>query len=195
MGIKQVFRGYEGGAEDQDSWFSFCPRCSTRLAARQVGGRPRPACPECGFVQFRNPVPGVVVVIEQDGQVLLGQRAGGFGRGKWGLPQGFVEFDEDFLTAAIREVQEETGLEVKIQAILNVVSNMLSPRLHTLAIVLQARVVHGEPRAGDDMESLAWFPIAGPLPEMAFDADEFIIRRIQNADHGERLPVDPDFAN
>jgi ADP-ribose pyrophosphatase YjhB (NUDIX family) len=194
MSVKQVFRVYESEEEDRGLWFSFCPRCSTRLAVRPIGGRQRPACSECGFVQFQNPVPGVVIVIEEDGQVLLGQRAGGFGRGKWGLPQGFIEFDEDFLTAAIREVQEETGLVVEIQAILNVVSNMLSPRLHTLAVVLQARVVHGEPRAGDDLKTLAWFPIAGPLPEMAFEADEFIIRRIQSAGQGERLPVDPDFA-
>ena len=45
------------------------------------------------------------------------------------------------LTAAIREVKEETGLDVEIRSILSVVSNFLSPRLHTLAIVLLARAV------------------------------------------------------
>ena len=121
------------------------------------------------FVQFRNPSPGVVVLIEKDGQVLLGRRSGNYGAKKWGLPQGFIEFDEDFLTAAIREVKEEAGLDVEIRSIISVVSNFLSPRLHTLAIVLLARVVGGELCAADDLEAVAWFslcqfsPGTGPL--------------------------------
>lgn len=82
--------------------------------------------------------------------------------GKWRLPQGYVEFDEDFLSAAIREVKEETGLDVEIRSILNVVSNALSPRLHTLAIILLAGIRAGEPRPGDDLETLEWFPPASP---------------------------------
>jgi ADP-ribose pyrophosphatase YjhB (NUDIX family) len=174
--------------------FKHCPFCGTRLSLKEQGDKPRPTCPGCGFIQFRNPAPGVVVVIEQDGCVLLGKRAGGFGAGKWGLPQGYIEFDEDFLTAAIREVKEETGLDVEIRSILNVVSNLLSPGLHTLAIILLAGVVAGEPCAGDDLETLEWVPLSGPLPEMAFEADERIIARYQETKRERGLPVDPDFA-
>jgi ADP-ribose pyrophosphatase YjhB (NUDIX family) len=135
-----------------------------------------------------------VVLIEHEGAVLLGRRRGGFGTGRWGLPQGYIEFDEDFLTAAIREVKEETGLDVEIRSILNVVSNLLSPSLHTLAIVLLAGAVGGELGAGDDLEALEWVPVAGPLPEMAFEADEYIIQRF--SERGLKgLPVDPDFAS
>lgn len=133
-------------------------------------------------------------MIENEGDVLLGKRKGGFGEGKWGLPQGYIEFDEDFLTAAIREVKEETGLDVEIRSILNVVSNLLSPRLHTLAIILLAGVLAGELCAGDDLETLEWVPLSGPLPEMAFEADKRIIDRYQNTKIKEGLPVDLDFA-
>ena len=194
MQIKQVFSTYDGKEDTQKGQFKYCPICGAQLALKEKGGVQRPACPNCGFVQFRNPVPGVVVVIEKDGQVLLGRRAGGFGKGKWGLPQGYIEFDEDFLTAAIREVKEETGLEVEIQSIINVVSNKLSPSLHTLAIVLLAGVVAGELCACDDLETLEWFPQSGPLPEMAFEADEFIIRRYHKTKHEDGLPVDQYFS-
>jgi len=192
MQIKQVFSTYDEKEDTHLGQFKYCPLCGTQLFLKEKGGEQRPACPNCGFVQFRNPIPGAVVVIEKDGHILLGKRAGGFRRGKWGLPQGYIEFDEDFLTAAIREVKEETGLEVEIRAIINIVSNFLSPRLHTLAIVLLAGVKTGEPCAADDLETLEWFPLSGPLPEMAFEADDFIIRRYQKTK--ERLPVDPDFA-
>jgi len=157
-------------------------------------GQQRPACAKCGFVQFRNPIPGVVVLIERDGQVLLGKRAGGFGKGGWGLPQGYIEFDEDFLSAAIREVKEETGLDVEIRSIINVVSNLLSPGLQTLAIVLLAGVVAGELCACDDLETLEWVPLAEPLPEMAFEADEQIIERYRQTKLEWGLPVDAGFA-
>jgi len=134
-----------------------------------------------------------VVLVKENGQVLLGRRAGGYGAGKWGLPQGFIEYDEDYLTAAIREVREETGLDVEIRSILSVVSNFLSPRLHTLAIVLLARVVGGELYAGDDLEAVAWFPLSGPLPEMAFEADAHICERVCRTQL-EGAPVDPGYA-
>ncbi len=71
---------------------------------------------------------------------------------------------------------------------------MLTPKLHTLAIVLLASVRSGELAAGDDLQILQWFPAAGPLPEMAFAADEHIIERYQKTKFKDKLPVDPNFA-
>jgi 8-oxo-dGTP diphosphatase len=194
MEIKQVFSDDDGKEDTHLGQFKYCPFCGTKLSFKEKGGKQRPACLNCGFVQFRNPAPGVVVVIEKDGCVLLGKRKGGFGEGKWGLPQGYIEFDESFLTAAVREVKEETGLDVEIRTILNVVSNLLSPRLHTLGIILLAGVKAGEPCARDDLETLEWVPLSGPIPEMAFDADEQIIARFQKMKLEGGLPVDPNFA-
>ena len=193
MQAKQVFSTYSGKADGSPGQFKYCPFCGTQLALKEKGGKHRPACPNCRFVQFRNPAPGVVVLVEKDGQVLLGRRSGSYGAKKWGLPQGFIEFDEDFLTAAIREVKEETGLDVEIRSILSVVSNFLSPRLHTLAIVLLARVINGEPRAADDLEALEWFSLSGSLPEVAFEADAHICERYCRI-HLEGAPVDPGYA-
>jgi len=36
-----------------------------------IGGRERPVCPKCGYVLFRNPVPGVGVLVELEGGVVL----------------------------------------------------------------------------------------------------------------------------
>jgi ADP-ribose pyrophosphatase YjhB (NUDIX family) len=193
MQAKQVFSTYDQKEGLDPGQFKYCPLCGAELVLRERGGRPRAACPDCSYVQFRNPFPGAVVLIEQDGQVLLGKRAGGYGSGKWCLPMGFIEYDEDFLTGAIREVKEETGLDVEIRSILSVVSNFLSPRLHTLAIVLLARVVDGEPCAADDLEAVEWFPLSGPLPEVAFEADAHICERYYRTKLAG-APVDPDYA-
>ena len=110
--------------------------------------------------------------------ILLGKRDKKvFMGGKWSLPGGFIEFDEDFLSSAHREIMEETGLTIKILSIISVVSNFFSPYLHTLVIVLLAQKMSGILQPGDDMIKLDWFPLSGPFPSMAFEADTHIINR------------------
>ena len=85
------------------------------------------------------------------------------------------------------------GCGCEILSLLSVVSNFLAEELHTLVVVLLGRVAGGQARAGDDLEELRWFPLEGPLPPMAFQADRHIIERYWLT----RLagaPVDPRYA-
>ena len=109
------------------------------------------------------------------------------------MPGGFIEFDEDFLSAAHREIMEETGLSVEIQSILSVISNFLKPDLHTLVIVLLARIIGGDLSPGDDIVKLEWFPLSGPLPDMAFRADKHVIEGYRET-RMAGAPIDPRFA-
>ena len=176
MDITQLFRSYDPDRLPPQAAEPYCPRCGAVMAASS--GAPRMRCAECGFVRYRNPIPSVIVVVEREGRVLLGRRAAwNILGGTWCLPGGFIEWEEDFLSAGRREVREETGLVVRIDRILNVVTNHLSPALHVLAVVLLASVVSGAERPGDDIVELGWFAPGGPLPEMAFEADAVGLRR------------------
>jgi len=186
MQPEQVFSSYPVRGVSERIRARYCPRCGRPLKEQH--------CPACGFTDYKNPLPGVVVLIEEQDRVLLGRRGPhSFEPGRWCLPGGFIEYAEDFLTAAIREVREETGLRVEIRSLLSVVSNFLAEELHTLVVVLLGRVAGGEPQAGDDLEELRWFPLEGPLPPMAFQADRHIIERYRLT----RLPgapVDPRYS-
>jgi ADP-ribose pyrophosphatase YjhB (NUDIX family) len=124
--------------------------------------------------------------------VLLGKRGGSPGKGTWSLPSGYVDYEEDFLTAGIRETKEETGLDVEVCSIINVVSSFVSPRFHFLGLYLVAQVLGGELVAGDDLEAVEWYPVEGPLPEMGFQEDVDIIEMCARGFAG--LPVDPEYA-
>jgi ADP-ribose pyrophosphatase YjhB (NUDIX family) len=134
----------------------------------------------------------VAVLVVDQGRVLLGRRGGEPGRGTWSLPSGYVEWEDDFLTTAIREAKEETGLDVEIGSILNVVSSFVSPKFHFLSVYVMARVVGGELAAGDDLEAVEWFPVKGPLPEMGFEEDMRIIELYRDGLEG--IPVDAAYA-
>jgi 8-oxo-dGTP diphosphatase len=194
MEARQVFELYQRHAQRPIDTYRYCPRCGGNYDPETAGSQSRHQCQRCGYILYENPSPGVVAVIIEHEKVLLGKRARDVYRGgKWSLPGGFIEFDEDFLSAAHREIREETGLSVEIQSILSVISNFLKPDLHTLVIVLLARIVGGDLSPGDDIVELAWFPPSGPFPDMAFPADTHVIERY----HKTRIagaPIDPRFA-
>jgi ADP-ribose pyrophosphatase YjhB (NUDIX family) len=193
MQIKQVYVSYDRQRSTPAGGFRYCPFCRTELALADRGHRQRPTCPQCGFVHFRNPAPAVSILIVDGERVLLGRRRADPGAGQWAIPSGYVEYEDDFLTTAIREAKEETGLDVSVETIVNVVSSFLSPRFHFLAVYVVARAVGGALAAGDDLAAVEWFPLSGPLPEMAFQEDVDALRWFTQH-RSEGLPVDPEWA-
>ena len=134
----------------------YCPRCSAPLTWRSTGDRPRPTCPDCGFVLYINPVVGAGALVEKDGQVVLVRRGVEPKAGYWSLPAGYVEGDEMAEDAAVREMEEETGLRIDIDDLLGVYSFGKEPQTGVL-ILYSAHPVGGELRAGDDAQEVRTF--------------------------------------
>ena len=91
---------------------NFCPRCGSKLGMKLDGGRERPACMAegCRFVHFGDFSFGCGAVVLRDGKALLIQRGINPNRGAWQIPGGYVESDEEILSAVEREVLEESGV-------------------------------------------------------------------------------------
>lgn len=192
--MKQVYIAYPGKDHPSVDTYRCCPHCQAELVMQEIDHWPRTVCPACGFIHYRNPAATVSLVIVQGDQVLLGRRGGDPAPERWATPSGYIEYEDDFLSTAIREAREETGLEVEIQAILNVTSSFLSPAYHFLNVYLLARVLGGELCAGDDLGAAAWFPLAGPYPELAFEEDADLLAQYATGQL-QGLPVDPAYSS
>lgn len=126
----------------------------------------------------RFPVDVLIIVVRDDGQILLTERAGGiYLAGHWAIPGGKVDSaGEPVVTAAVRELAEEVGLHVK-------------PHQLQFVGVTHHRPPHGDSRIGfgfvvtdwtgeptnaepDKCAQLAWFAPGGlPSPTMDYTAE------------------------
>ncbi|MBD3336592.1 MAG: NUDIX domain-containing protein [Candidatus Eisenbacteria bacterium] len=186
--------------------YRYCPMCAAALGKEMRGGRERPVCPQCGFVQYVNPVAGVagIVLLEDEhkaeilrafasahalpgagrtpGRPEAGPRHILLARRRippdgWCIPCGYVEGDEEIRQALVREMEEETGLEIEPVEVFTVQSNFHNPESPTVGTWFLTRVRGGSLRPGDDVDQLGFFPVDNP-PPLAFPTDEAVLRRL-----------------
>ncbi len=164
----------------EELFFRFCPYCAHPMETMEKGGRRRPCCPACGFIQYLKPTVGVAVVVLEGDRILLGRRAENVSYGgMWCIPCGHLEWDEEVREAAVREFREETGLEVKITGTVAVHSNFHNPRQHTVGIWFRGEIVGGTLRPGDDLVEVGFFPLDNPPEPLAFPTDRLVIEKLK----------------
>ena len=129
-------------------------------------------CPSCGalVVKYSNPYPTADVIIydQQRGIVLIRRGKEPLGMA---LPGGFIEEGESAEHAAVREMKEETGLDIQLVGLLGVYSHPLRDmRCHTLTTVFVGHPLHPEQmKAGDDAAAAAFYPLDNLPGPLCFD--------------------------
>lgn len=94
----------------------------------------------------------------------------------WAFPGGFVDMDEDLEDAALRELEEETGLKLPGLSQLHTVGTPgRDPRGRTISVVYVGFVAeaNSEIVGGDDAKSARWFRF-DEVPRLAFDHNEIL---------------------
>ena len=150
----------------------FCQRCGSRLSEKTVDGKLRPRCSGCGQVLFLDPKVAVVVLVSMDGKLALVRRAIEPALGQWSFPSGYVDRGEALEDAAVREVQEETGVDVRVDRLVGVYSGRGIP---VVLAAYSATVTGGSLRPGDEVQELGLFS-PDELPPLPFPHDDQILK-------------------
>jgi ADP-ribose pyrophosphatase YjhB (NUDIX family) len=172
---------------DDSHAYRFCPRCGGPLERRTLKATEpeRPVCTRCGFVFYLDPKVAVGTIIQsQSGRLVLVRRAIEPGYGKWVFPGGYVDRGEALTSAAMREAREECGLDVRLDALVNIYSYTGRAPV----IVVYAATSTGGTLCIDDesLEVREWDVATIPWNELAFRSTHEGLRDYLN---GSRHPI------
>jgi len=135
-----------------------CPRCAASELSWPTAKNF--TCAQCGFVLFLNIAAAVAVIIECRGSLLFGLRRFDPGKGLLDLPGGFVDQGESGEEAALREIREETGIELQqIQYLFSLPNSYFYRDIvyDTLDLIYCCRLTElPRMQAADDLEQLLW---------------------------------------
>ena len=117
----------------------------------------------------------VVITKEAEPKVLLIERGDEPFKGCWAFPGGFMNMDETTEQCAIRELEEETGLQVSNVILIGAYSKVdRDPRGRTISVAYLAIVDSPlEVTGQDDAAKAEWWPLSA-LPQLAFDHEEIM---------------------
>ncbi len=153
-----------------------CNYCGEKLTRKLLEDRARLFCEKCNEPIYENPVPATcLVTIDDKKRVLLVKRNVEPKAGFWCLPGGFIELGENPEEAALRELEEETGLKGKIEMLLGVSSNQNKQYNTVLIVGYLVRNYSGIICTGYDASDAAWF-YHKDIPEIAFQSHTQFIR-------------------
>ena len=129
---------------------------------------------------------GVGAVIFRGDEVLIIKRGKPPFMGQWSIPGGGLEFGEKVTDAVIREVREETGLEVKLIGLLDVFDAIPEPVqgqpeddfvTHTVIIDYVGEWISGEPVAGDDAAAAEFVSVDEAISRLSWDVTRQALAR------------------
>jgi 8-oxo-dGTP diphosphatase len=152
--------------KNNHSGFRFCPRCGREMNRATLDGLERLYCPDesCGYIYYHNPIPAAGAILVEDDRILMVKRAHPPRIGWWCIPAGFMEWHEHPSETAVRELEEETGLKVKLTSFFEVYSGNDDPRINAILLLYLGEVIGGELQAADDALDVRWFGF-DELPE------------------------------
>ena len=164
---------------DHGGAFRFCPVCGGVLESRLIkaGDPVRLVCIACEFVFYLDPKLAVGTIIRDDhNRVVLVKRAIEPGYGKWVFPGGYVDRGEEVRIAAVREAREETGLDVRIDRLVNIYSY---PGRTPVIIVYAATMLGGCLACDDEgLEANFFEPDQIPWDALAFRSTDEALREL-----------------
>ena len=128
------------------------------------------------------PIVGVGGVVVQNGRVVLVRRAKAPRMGEWSIPGGMLELGETLRAGVAREIEEETGLQVKSEVVLDVFDSIVTDpagktQYHYVLVDYLCSVMGGELRAASDVSDVRWATLEEVLSLVKREMTVGVIRK------------------
>ena len=162
--------------------FHFCPKCGS--PDFEIHNALSRHCANCGFTFYQNPRASTAAfILNEKGELLVARRGKEPAKGTLDLPGGFVDNDENAEQGMVREIKEETGLDINPDAVEYLFSipnvyHYSGMDIHTLDFFFLCHITNDAVvKANDDAAELHWLPLREVYVE------RFGLRSIRQAVH------------
>ena len=159
---------------------NYCIQCGSKLEIKDdYETKLRPHCNNCGWIYYKNPVPAsACVILNEKNEVVIIKRKFEPGIGKWALPSGYIEIDQNPEDCAKEEMQEETGLIGEIEKFLGYYPDLSPIYEKVISFGFLMRITGGKLQAGDDAAEARYVEF-DDLPEIAFPSHRYFIEKVK----------------
>lgn len=134
--------------------FNYCPLCGTKTTNQMKEGEKRDYCPEHNEIIYKDSIPWAGTVVLDNEKILMVKRANEPSKHKWSVPAGFLDLGEHPRKAAIRELEEETKIQVEPNqvSLLQNIAHTHPDGTETFGIIYGVHETYtsGEPEPRDD---------------------------------------------
>ncbi len=127
--------------------------------------------------------PGVglgVVIVNEDGNILVGKRKGSHAALKYSIPGGKLGLGETFEAGVVREIKEETNLDIfdpKVIAVSNNLETFKEEKKHYVSVILLVKKFSGELKLMEPAKCEEWIWVdPKELPQPHFDASLLAVK-------------------
>jgi ADP-ribose pyrophosphatase YjhB (NUDIX family) len=156
---------------------NFCSHCGEKVVEKipHMDNRLRHMCFSCDHIHYKNPkiVTGILPIFED--KILLCKRAIAPQKGLWTIPAGFMENNESLEQGALREADEEAGIDVNIEYVHSIYS---IPSISQVYIIFLGTLQNLDYNCGIETLEIALFDKDTiPWDLLAFDSITFVLKK------------------
>lgn len=151
--------------------YKYCPFCATQFDFAPVVYQ---KCVQCKWVYYpHTPLTAATFVVVEKKILLVKRKASPF-KNYWTMPAGFIEYGENPIDGALRELKEETNLSADFKSIVGMYIIDDHPEIFSLLTIISVHNLNGHLTPRDDSVDARFFE-KNNLPPIAFRVHKKVI--------------------
>ncbi len=131
-------------------------------------------------------------LLKKDNKFLLVQESKEIARGKWNFPGGRIELEEDIISCAKREVEEEIGIKTKPEYLVGIYQIWQKPKENVIVFVFKSEILGGELKGSEEILDLKWFSIEEikELNDKGLLRDKLVLNVVEDYIAKKKIPLE-----
>ena len=131
-------------------------------------------------------------ILKKDNKFLLVQESKEIAKGKWNLPGGRIELEEDIITCTKREVEEETGIKTKPEYLVGIYQIWPKPKRNVIVFVFKSEILSSKSISSEEIMDMKWLSLdeIKELNKKGLLRSSYVLKAIEDYIAKKKIPLE-----